>query len=575
MAVLIPDTPKNCTATERTVFRRFERDLSDDWIVLHSLGLSGHPQKVWGEADFVVLCPRGVFVIEVKGGRVSCKDGKWTVTSPDGSQSYTRHEGPFEQAKSAMIAVRNIVEQSGQFSNVLFGYGVIMPFERFSATGAEIELSVLLDNADFRQNLGFYVGRLATYWEECLQKRQGRVPRRISRPELAALRQLLRPDVESHFCLASHLTGVDRELIELTAQQRRLVRGMKNNARTMVSGQAGTGKTVLAVDRALDIARSGKRVLLLCFNRLLARHLESSLRSEKDGARVAVRAIHAFYHEVISRAGLLSRLDGATDDRELFARTYPTTFIEAACSTDVEEFDSVVVDEAQDLLTKENLEAVDVLVKGGLATGSWHLFQDPLQNIYGKDSESALDWLEDIGFARYELSENCRNTRQIAAETSLVSGLDVSAGATASGPPVNEVFYGDAADFRRRLAESVRTLLAGRVEPSDIIILSARRQDNSVLSGLSSVAGVNILPIDASEHSAPCIRYSTMHAFKGLERKIVLAIDLVDLGNPQYAQLYYVGLSRARTMLSVFVPEHSRSAYEQLAQLFSRRLVGS
>ena len=155
-----------------------------------------------------------------------------------------------------------------------------------------------------------------------------------------------------------------------------------------------------------------------------------------------------------------------------------------------------------------------------------------------------------------------------------VSGLDVSAGATASGPPVNEVFYGDAADFRRRLAESVRTLLAGQVEPSDIIILSARRQDNSVLSGLSSVAGVNILPIDASEHSAPCIRYSTMHAFKGLERKIVLAIDLVDLGNPQYAQLYYVGLSRARTMLSVFVPEHSRSAYEQLAQLFSRRLVG-
>jgi hypothetical protein len=574
MAVLIPDTPKDCTASERAVFRRFERDLADDWIVLHSLGLSGHERKVWGEADFVVLCPRGVFVIEVKGGRVSCKDGKWTVTSPDGRQSYTRNEGPFEQAKSAMIAVRKVIEQSGQFGDVLFGYGVIMPFERFNSTGPEIEPAVLLDNTNFEQNLGFYIGRIATFWEQSLRNKQGRIARKLARPELPALRQVLRPDVESHFCLASHLTGVERELIELTALQRRLVRGMRNNARTMVSGQAGTGKTVLAVDRALDLARNGKRVLLLCFNKLLAQHIEFGLRAENAGDRVSVRSIHSFYREVIARAGLLSHLEKAADERELFGRTFPVTFVEAACSTEVEEFDSIVVDEAQDILTKENLEALDVLLKGGLGTGNWHLFQDPLQNIYDKDAEIALRWLEDIGFARYELSENCRNTRQIAAETSLVSGLEVSAGAAANGPPVNEVFYGDASDFRRRLTDAVRGLLAGGVEPRDIVILSARREDNSVLGGLGTVAGMRILPVDAPGDSPASIHFSTMHAFKGLERKVVLAIDLVDLGNPTYAQLYYVGLSRARTMLSVFIPEQSRGAYEELAQRFSRRLVG-
>ncbi|MFO1465374.1 MAG: NERD domain-containing protein [Steroidobacteraceae bacterium] len=574
MAVLIPDTPKACTRSERMVFQRFERELPADWIVLHSLGLSGHSHKVWGEADFVVLCPRGVFVIEVKGGRVACKDGKWTVTSLDGAQTYMRNEGPFEQARSAMIAVQKPIEEAGQFRDILFGYGVVMPFERFEATGPEIEPAVLLDSRGFDRNLGFYIGRLATFWEQSLNERRGRAVRQISRPELSVLRQLLRPDVESNFCLASHLTGIERELIELTEQQRRLVRGMRNNPRTLVSGQAGTGKTVLAVDRALDLARGGKRVLLLCFNKLLARHLESGLAVEKGGDRVTVRPIHAFYREVIARAGLLPRLEMAENERELFGRTYPLTFFEAACSTGVEEFDALVVDEAQDLLTRENLEAADVLVKGGLATGSWHLFQDPLQNIYGKDSDTALGWLEDIGFARYELSENCRNTRQIATETGLVSGLDVSVGVAAVGPPVKEVFYSDVTDFHRRLTESVRTLLAGGVGPRDMVILSARRQENSVLAGLDRVANLEITPIDAAGDSKTAIHYSTMHAFKGLERKVVLAIDLVDLGNPKYAQLYYVGLSRARTMLSVFIPEQSRRTYEELAQQFSRRVVG-
>ena len=47
--------------------------------VLHSLGLPRHRSKIYGEIDFVVVCERGVACLEIKGGRVECHDGQWTL----------------------------------------------------------------------------------------------------------------------------------------------------------------------------------------------------------------------------------------------------------------------------------------------------------------------------------------------------------------------------------------------------------------------------------------------------------------------------------------------------------------
>jgi hypothetical protein len=72
MAVLIPDVPKECTYSERHVYERLGRELPPDWVILHSLGLKNHETKIRGEADIVVLSTKGIFALEVKGGRVAC-----------------------------------------------------------------------------------------------------------------------------------------------------------------------------------------------------------------------------------------------------------------------------------------------------------------------------------------------------------------------------------------------------------------------------------------------------------------------------------------------------------------------
>lgn len=574
MAVLIPDTPATCPNGERWVFDRFERDLDDDWVVLHSLGLVAHPKKLWGEIDFVVISTKGIFVIEVKGGMISCKDGRWKHERP-GREPYYRNESPWKQAQGAMVALlRRLEKDAPELADFLIGYGIIMPHETFTARGPEIEPEVLLDKRTFGRNLGFFIGNLQRHWEEVYRRTRGRVPRLPSKTDIAKVRQSLRPDIESAFSLGSWFTGLNAELILLTNAQIKAARGAANNPRSIIQGRAGTGKTVVAVDRAKQLAKSNKNVLYLCFNQLLARHIQLSIADDPYASNIRVRHIHSLYREVIEKAGLRSRLAAAAgDERELFGRLYPQIFCDAALSTELQAADVLIVDEAQDVMTPENLDALDLLLSGGLRKGRWHLFLDPLQNIYGKETEKAQQSLADAGFFYYELEENCRNTRQVAIQASIISGMDIALESAAAGPACDCVFYKDRADFIRKLEGELKSLKARGVSFDDVIILSTRRLENSLLSGTPSIAGEKLTDIARADQPVSGIHFCTMHAFKGLERNVVLAIDLDGIGNDSFGMLYYAGLSRARGFLRPFIAESDRRLYDVQAKRYGERIA--
>jgi hypothetical protein len=114
-------------------------------------------------------------------------------------------------------------------------------------------------------------------------------------------------------------------------------------------------------------------------------------------------------------------------------------------------------------------------------------------------------------------------------------------------------------------------LLKADVKPSNIIILSTRRRENSLIAAVPTLAGLRIS--DVGEGLIPkSITFSTMHAFKGLERSVVLAIDLGDIGQEEWSMLHYAGLSRAKTLLVPFVPRASERNYRALAAAFGRRI---
>lgn len=573
MAVLIPDTPKTCPHGERIVYEKLGRDLDDDWIVLHSLGLTEHERKLWGEIDLVLLSTKGIFAIEVKGGRVSCNDGVWTYGGP-GGQSYTKREDPWTQAKDAMFALKKrLLKDEPSFGDLLIGFGVIMPHEHFAATGPEFEPAVLLDKRGYGRNLGFYIGSLMRHWSGVYRERYGRDPRLPTPEDIRRIRTILRPNVESAFSLGSWFNGLERELLQLTNGQIKAARGVANNLRTVIRGRAGTGKTIIAIDHARRLAEAGQDVLYLCFNRMLAEHVRASLADDEIARRIHVRHIHSLFREVITQAGLSKRLDAEdVEPAELFGRVFPELFVEAALEQTALEADVLIVDEAQDVLTGANLDALDLLVRNGLRRGRWHLFLDHLQNIYGTEADAVEARLREAGFAEYDLLDNCRNTRQVATQCSIISGIDMAMEGALDGPECDCLFCSGPEALLEKLDREVARLLAADVLPKDMVILSTRRLDRSILADVKQIAGLPIVDMAAGQ-GVEGLMFSTMHAFKGLERNVVLAIDLDHIGDDYMAMLHYAGLSRARMLLRAFVDVNQRTAYDARARAFGRRLV--
>ncbi|MET0370688.1 MAG: NERD domain-containing protein [Sphingobium sp.] len=573
MAILIPDVPKKCPNGERIVYEKLGRELPADWIMLHSLGLPHHESKIWGEADIVVLSSHGVFSLEVKGGHVSCEDGVWHFGGPD-FQSYTKREDPWTQSKSALMAIRkSLCDANPAFEDVIFGYGVVMPFTRFDASGTEFLPEVLLDKRTFRQGMDQYIGRLHRFWEADYASRERKSRRGLAPHQIKQARQILRPDLETALSIGGYLTGVESQILQLTNEQIRISRRLAANPRSVVRGPAGTGKSVLAIDRAKQLAQSGRRVLFVCFNRLLAGHVRRSIVNE-GVAGLDVWHAHGLYRDIIRRGGKeaeLTKLDET--DPTFFARWFPELAADALLENGGERWDVVVVDEAQDLLTTSHLDVLDLLVDGGLDHGRWHIFLDPLQNIYGSDAEQAVEARLSSAYPVHdELEDNCRNTRQVAAQTSIISGIDMAMNNAPDGLECENMTYAGRADARQKLEELVANLLGSDVRPRDLVILSTRQRANSLIAEVHELAGRPIRDLtDEGEEDEGAIAFATMHAFKGLERMAVIAIDMQDIGAPQWSMLHYAGLSRARCLLHAFVPDSSTERYRRQAVAYGER----
>ena len=574
MAVLIPDVPKDCPNSERYVYERLGRELPEPWIVLHSLGLAGHESKIWGEADIVILSEHGVFALEVKGGNVDCVDGVWTYSGDFGT--FTRRESPWSQAMGSLGAIRNQLRKAKPaFRNVLFGFGVVMPYTAFTARGPEIIPEVLLDRRSFRQSLLRYVKSLEKYWKaEYLQKHE-RDYRGLTATELQEARKILRPDVETALSLGGYLTGLDDRLVQLTNEQIRASRRMAANPRTVVRGAAGTGKSVIALDRALQLGGAGRQVLYLCFNRLLAAHVRMGLERARDEHLVEVHSVHALYRTFIEGAGLLSHLQGLDEGAsDFFSKRVPELAADALCEIPHDGWDVLVVDEAQDLLTPEHLDVFDLLLRDGLSRGCWHLFLDPEQNIYGETTQAAVaDRLEGYAPAFDDLFENCRNTRQVAVQTSIVSGIDLPVAGAPDGPEAEVHQYPTPEAAIGALETLIRQLVDSQVRLEDITILSTRRLENSLLAGHRDLAGYRLVqPAEDGPPRPGELLFSTMHAFKGLERQAVIAVDMAEIGDDYWSMLHYTGLSRARVLLHVLIPADTERQYERQARSFGERL---
>jgi superfamily I DNA/RNA helicase len=86
---------------------------------------------------------------------------------------------------------------------------------------------------------------------------------------------------------------------------------------------------------------------------------------------------------------------------------------------------------------------------------------------------------------------------------------------------------------------------------------------------------VPLLEVSDTDFPGKGIRYCTVSSFKGMESDVVVLVNVDDLHSPEARQALYVGLSRSRAVLAVFMSEAVRDEYEDLASEFGERLAAT
>jgi len=278
--------------------------------------------------------------------------------------------------------------------------------------------------------------------------------------------------------------------------------------------------------------------------------------------------------DIVRRAGLESELPRAAESA-LFTVFYPEACFKALCDELVpDRYDVVIVDEGQDLLTNAYLDVVEGLLNGGLVAGKWRVFYDRRQDIFRGVEPDGLKRIQGLGM-KYNLSVNCRNTMPIGICTSLLCGLPAGESLRVDGDDVEIRWYTTNSEARRLLVKDVNAMIVGGFASDDLVVLSARRLENSPMCSDLDVYSHPFADIrEGGAKVRNAIPFSTIGAFKGLEADAVFLVDVDDLESTEAVAGLYVASSRARTNLYIYLDESLRAAYNDRAADFGRRMVG-
>lgn len=552
---------------EREVFHRLQNDpATSTWIVLHSLDLSHHVRSVVGELDFLVLIPgKGALALEVKACRTLRREnGLWYY----GGEEKGDPRGPFKQGADAMHSVRALIERRPDLRRVPFWSAVLFPYVRFDERSDEWHdwqvldsqkyhshpLSELLEHVLDRGRDFLQTQRSAKWFDDASAEPTVR--------QCQAIAQILRPDFEISRTPTDLRREREHELAVFTEEQFEALDSMAVNRRVAFEGAAGTGKTFLAIEAARRAA-SGRRVLFLCFNRMLGDWLKG--RTASLAPSVTTRTLHSF---MLGVAGVTPPRHRESSSG-FWETTLPHLSLEAILEQpDFVPYDELVVDEAQDILREEYLDVLDLSLRGGLAAGNWRFFGDfERQSLYECASVPLDEFCERRGGhpARFRLRNNCRNAPRIVELIKVLARLD--SGYTRvlrpdSGVEPRLKFYATAEAECELLAETLKALYEDGYSGHDIVVLSPRSSEACAQRLEQSPWSDRLAP--AREAGAGQVPYTTIHAYKGLEAAAVVVTDLEAVDGPAMESLLYVAITRATDRLIILMDDRVRPSLARL-----------
>ena len=296
-----------------------------------------------GEADFLVAHPDlGLLVLEVKGGGIARGPQGWTSTDRTGTAYGIRDPG--QQARENHYLLLDKIHEFPGWSHrhVRAGHGVVFPDCCIDgALALDLPREILMGHDDLVR-MRKRIPEMFRHYGAIPGAAQG-----LGSDGLDLLIDTLARTFTLRCPLGAALVEEERRILTLTQQQVDVLDMLSRLPRVMVRGAAGTGKTILAVEKARRLGKQGFRVLLTCFNRPLAAFLSSSLAGVPG---VTVATFNTLCHDLAKEAGLpiLENVQGQTELARYFRDEHPRFLLDALDRMPDRRFDAIVVDEAQD-----------------------------------------------------------------------------------------------------------------------------------------------------------------------------------------------------------------------------------
>ncbi len=527
--------------SERKVYDALST-LSDDWTVLHSVAWQGPRGRRTGdgEADFVLIHrSHGIVVLEVKGGGVHVEAGRWK--SRDRNEEVHDIKNPFEQAVASKAALGRFIAERFE-RRVPTCHAVWFPdLRELPLLGPDAPKAIALD-AGHLTDAPSAIRDVVLHW---------RLSADLSFRQVQDIANALAPTVQVRRTLSDEAHDAKVRLVNLTEEQIRVLDMMRRNRRVVVFGGAGTGKTILACEKARQLHASGHRVLLTCYNKLLGQKLGDDPSLEG----VAAHTFHALCMSTARQAGV--EVPDAPQ-AEWWEKEVPYILVDAAERAGAR-FDAIIVDEGQDFSSLW-LEALQTLCERGSDT-PFLILADEDQKLWERD------WDTPEGFVMIDLSMNCRNAQPIAERVAATTGATTLASG-ASGPKPRWTDLQPSQKPEKIVRRVVDRLLSENFERQDIVVLC------ETPSLRNRLLDMDVSDTVFCQYDADGIVTETIARFKGLESlAVVVVLDRPSGESPD--RFAYVGFSRATSYLHVIAnPDRKRDARWNRAPLSNENPVG-
>ena len=332
------------TKAEPDLYWRLSKNLSDEFTVIHSLPWLASVSKEidgrsvpTGEIDFLILHRElGILAVEVKGG-IFIHDRTEFVYKRTGARI-----DPIRQVRRGTHALAKWLHESGS-GKWRIGYCILFP-------NSEMREAIPIALLDFTVNppqpiildinalndIGKNIQDVMIYWKKALGGWS------INEQQFQKLVDVILPSSDYTPCWETRIKNDIVTWLQLTPEQIVCLKKIEKETRLVVTGFAGTGKTLLLIEHARRLSALGQKVLVLTYNTLLA----NRLREELSDLGIEVCTFHEQCRRAAKAIGI-SHSSNQENVKDWYSIDAPNALQQALNENKLENYDALIIDEGQ------------------------------------------------------------------------------------------------------------------------------------------------------------------------------------------------------------------------------------